>query len=911
MPEIPTNTTTPTDTEFVTYTGAWDKEIAEVSGAATYTWVITESKIMVTVTFNGVAMETPKGETVTAPSIKEAGKVLTGWTVNGETVDFDTYIVMDAVDFVPVWTAIPYATSGDTYMNAVEWDEGTNWYYEIGSQAEVKEWDVNLPVMAYPEGKTVTYNWIGGAWILVGIGGNYVQGQGVGSQGTISITNVGGTLVVTVENTANPASITAKYTDTDIVAGNKPLTIKVDNGAQYNHFFISKEPTVTDSVIQTNIFDKTAIYNSAGTAFVPATTSDTGATYTVGADYGTGTITLPKIDFTKYTKVTFNWATSGWIQFGWDVHLWYYDYGTALNGTATITYRDGKVWMSFECNGLVAPSDWTLSFSSEDIHTGKEAITLGYNNMSTWMSQSITISNFTLGELPPVATYTVKFVDSTGDVLSEQTVEEGKMPEIPTNVTTPENTDTMTYTGAWDKEVVAVTGDVTYTWVVTGTEVVKSVFEGAMTIYADGTTAGATLEANKATFVVKNGVDASVALPCIDYTKYNVTFNWAESNGYVVFGYNGDWYFNAGPAYYGTATLTYANGALTLVMNSPMEGGGERTYTIENADIINGTAPLTFTYLGWADGSIVFSDMVMTEIVPEVTSVFAGAMTIYADGTTAGATLEANKATFVVKNGVDASVALPCIDYTKYNVTFNWAESNGYVVFGYNGDWYFNAGPAYYGTATLTYANGALTLVMNSPMEGGGERTYTIENADIINGTAPLTFTYLGWADGSIVFSDMVMTEVEVPAEPAAPTFTFEGTGVFDGSGNMLTAANVTETGATYDAPDNVDVYVAIPKIDFTKVSKVTFDWQDGGWTKLGSATTYYSENKADPSVSGSVEIVNNGDGTLILTFNYGAKTKTETITDADVINGTKAYTLKIKDYGYKILTISNFTVVA
>ena len=322
------------------------------------------------------------------------------------------------------------------------------------------------------------------------------------------------------------------------------------------------------------------------------------------------------------------------------------------------------------------------------------------------------------------------------------------------------------------------------------------------------------------------------------------------------------------------------------------------------------------TYTGAWDKEVVAvtGDVTYTWVVTGtevVKSVFEGAMTIYADGTTAGATLEANKATFVVKNGVDASVALPCIDYTKYNVTFNWAESNGYVVFGYNGDWYFNAGPAYYGTATLTYANGALTLVMNSPMEGGGERTYTIENADIINGTAPLTFTYLGWADGSIVFSDMVMTEVEVPAEPAAPTFTFEGTGVFDGSGNMLTAANVTETGATYDAPDNVDVYVAIPKIDFTKVSKVTFDWQDGGWTKLGSATTYYSENKADPSVSGSVEIVNNGDGTLILTFNYGAKTKTETITDADVINGTKAYTLKIKDYGYKILTISNFTVVA
>ena len=46
-------------------------------------------------------------------------------------------------------------------------------------------------------------------------------------------------------------------------------------------------------------------------------TSDTGATYTVGADYGQGLISLPKIDFTKYTMVTFNWSTSEWLFFGW------------------------------------------------------------------------------------------------------------------------------------------------------------------------------------------------------------------------------------------------------------------------------------------------------------------------------------------------------------------------------------------------------------------------------------------------------------------------------------------------------------------------------------------------------------------------------------------------------------------
>ena len=65
--------------------------------------------------------------------------------------------------------------------------------------------------------------------------------------------------------------------------------------------------------------------------------------------------------------------------------------------------------------------------------------------------------------------YTVKFIDEAGNILFESEMEEGTLPVAP-NATTPQNTAEYTYTGAWDKEIVSVTGEATYTWVVTATK---------------------------------------------------------------------------------------------------------------------------------------------------------------------------------------------------------------------------------------------------------------------------------------------------------------------------------------------------------------------------------------------------------------------------------------------------------
>ena len=67
-----------------------------------------------------------------------------------------------------------------------------------------------------------------------------------------------------------------------------------------------------------------------------------------------------------------------------------------------------------------------------------------------------------------ITRYTIKFVDEQGNVLFEQQLPYGEMPEFGGILPTlPENTDYCTYSGAWNKEIKEVTGDATYTYVVT------------------------------------------------------------------------------------------------------------------------------------------------------------------------------------------------------------------------------------------------------------------------------------------------------------------------------------------------------------------------------------------------------------------------------------------------------------
>ena len=85
--------------------------------------------------------------------------------------------------------------------------------------------------------------------------------------------------------------------------------------------------------------------------------------------------------------------------------------------------------------------------------------------------------------------YKVDFVDDKGNVLQSGEVEYGKVPEFTgTLPTLPENNDQYVYSGTWDKEVVSVTGETTYSYVVTQkvkTYTVKFLNEDGSTLFTE------------------------------------------------------------------------------------------------------------------------------------------------------------------------------------------------------------------------------------------------------------------------------------------------------------------------------------------------------------------------------------------------------------------------------------------
>ena len=447
---------------------------------------------------------------------------------------------------------------------------------------------------------------------------------------------------------------------------------------------------------------------------------------------------------------------------------------------------------------------------------------------------------------------------------------------------------------------------------------VRPSFAGSQTILADGTTIAATVGENDVNFAVTNGVDATVALPCIDYTKYQVImFNWSTSNGWIPFScVNGDWYFNSGVVYYGTATLTYVNGELKVVMNSSVDGGGVREITITDADIINGKKPLQFYYLGWADGSIAFSDLVMTEVeapvepeVPAAPYTFEGAATWAGETKQADASIGEDNVSFnTIMNGVRATLTVAKVDFTKYTtVTFNWSLDD-WMMFGYGSDlWFSCTGAAQSGTATMTYADGKITLAMSN---GANTYTATITDADVINGKKAFTLSAEGYADYRNARITAFAVAEEAPVEPEVPAapYTFEGAATWAGETKQADAS-IGEDNVSFNTIMNgVRATLTVAKVDFTKYTYVTFNWSLDDWMMFGyGSDLWFSCTGAAQSGTATMTYA---DGVLTLAMSNGTNTHTVTITDADVINGKKAFTLSAEGFAdYRNARITSFTV--
>ncbi len=128
----------------------------------------------------------------------------------------------------------------------------------------------------------------------------------------------------------------------------------------------------------------------------------------------------------------------------------------------------------------------------------------------------------------------------------------------------------------------------------------------------------------------------------------------------------------------------------------------------------------------------------------------------------------------------------------------------------------------------------------------------------------------------------------------ATATTTMEGA-----TAGSVTESSIFETGIRYNFPsrtsDSNYYVVTLPCINYSKFTVVTFNWKAMGWTQVGLKN---SRGHMQTDFSGSLQVVKVGNEYKAIWMNYEDKSQcwTETISDTDIINGTKGL-----DYVYAL----------
>ena len=197
----------------------------------------------------------------------------------------------------------------------------------------------------------------------------------------------------------------------------------------------------------------------------------------------------------------------------------------------------------------------------------------------------------------------------------------------------------------------------------------------------------------------------------------------------------------------------------------------------------------------------------------------------------------------------------------------------------------------------------------------GGHSHIKMEREEIINGTKSLelAFTCMGQVQ-TIKISNIACSDELPPEEELPPVTTDSETYTRDYKGNQYAA---TESNGTYIYQINETHALAegkkwggvtLPKINYSQYTTVTFNWSVSGWTQFGYGADlwYYDRGTA---MSGTVTLTHNGDGTMHFAITReGGNSHAATITDADVINGTKSLELAFLAYSSQTIRISNIT---
>lgn len=386
------------------------------------------------------------------------------------------------------------------------------------------------------------------------------------------------------------------------------------------------------------------------------------------------------------------------------------------------------------------------------------------------------------------------------------------------------------------------------------------------------------LHAEQSYSVSSNDGEQLLSLPQIDYSVFKkVTFTWHCSGWTFIGPDSANRWYDTGSALGGDATITYVDGKLQVTMT--LTTGGTDSFTIENtdADVINGRKGLTLSYNCLVGSQTITIGNMVGYSVYDVWSV-------------SSTTVISEEVSVSLPQGTATALNLPLVNYSLYeSVTFDWSVS-GWSQTGHEGDlWFYNGGDALGGTVTIVNnGDGTLTFTMTETVAGQGSHSKTITDSAIVNGQAALTLNATSLVNTQTLTAGAMTATLGFDTKLAIAKE--------NGRTPKLISSVVAES-TSCACPEGVNDVFALPLINYSLYEQVTFDWKiAGGWTFIGpdAANRWYNGGTA---LGGSVIITNNGNGTLTLTMtqtldsaNNGAFTLE--ITDAEIINGTKALTL-------------------
>ena len=81
------------------------------------------------------------------------------------------------------------------------------------------------------------------------------------------------------------------------------------------------------------------------------TTEKDGLKFILGLENGRQLLYLPRMNYSEYTSISFEWSVDGWAQFGQGGDLWFYQQGMLLEGIITIYYMGDGQTLYLEASG--------------------------------------------------------------------------------------------------------------------------------------------------------------------------------------------------------------------------------------------------------------------------------------------------------------------------------------------------------------------------------------------------------------------------------------------------------------------------------------------------------------------------------------------------------------------------------